>query len=256
MDNPSPDAAEGLLPVLGDAMNWLDAEGTDDPVPEAGDGPATAPQMTPLPMGRSWTGLPGGGRRGGGRAGGGGGPGGSGSVGGTRARTGGGRSRRQAATVGGQVLAAGLALQRGDADALRELGLDLGELQSLSSGRRMNRILNALVGADGGIEETELRAVNSRVLREMLVSGLGGPDAVRLYIVEYVLQVYASELGEAMRDGSRPGQSSVEAERQLRGALRARVRQLQLPAEAVTANELRAAIYGALGMMRRLIRQR
>lgn len=256
LDSPSTDAAEALLPALGDAMDWLDTEGETDPAAPSEDRPAASPQMTPLPVRPSWAEPAVGGRGGGGR-------GGQASgrqshgAGGSRSSTGAGRrSRTRAASVGGQVLAAGLAYRRGDAAALRELGLDLGELQSLSSARRMNRILNAIVGADGGIEETELRAVNSRVLRQMLVDEISGPDAVRLYIVEYVMQVYVSEAGEAMRDGSRPGQASVEAERQLRGVLRTRVRQLELPDQAVSAAELRDAIHRFLGLMRRLMRGR
>src|SRR5207247_7802463 len=124
------------------------------------------PTLTPLPAGPSWrpaTGVRTGARgRGGSGRGGGGRGGGSGASRGTSRR-----SRARAASVGGRVLSAGLAFQRGDAETLQSLGLDLDELRSLSALRRANAILNAVVGADGGIEETELRKVNGRVLREV-----------------------------------------------------------------------------------------
>ena len=104
-----------------------------------------------------------------------------------------------------------------------------------------------------GIEETEMRRVNARVLREMLGNGLDGPAAVRLFIVEYVMQVWASETGEAMRSGSRPATASRESERQLRGALTAKARQLQIAASS-TAAELRSSISTSLELTRRLMK--
>lgn len=254
LSDPSPDAAEALLPSLGDALDWLDG-----PDGEPGVGP-TDPQdlppplpYTPLPAGPSWSGRPGaGGGERGGAGGGGARTGGRGSSsGGTSQGTG--RSSARAASVGGRVLSAGLAYQRGDADTLRNLGLDLADLRSLSSLRRANAILNAAVGADGGIEETELRKVNARVLNRMLSDQLDGAAAVRLYIVEYVMQVWASETGNARRNGNHAAGASRESERQLRGALTARARQLTI-ATSSTAAELRAAISGALGLMRRLMK--
>ena len=245
LSNPTPDAASALLPALSTAMDWLDADGA------ASDEHDAPSRLAPLPVGPGWgtaTAARGAGARGsGGTASSGRGRGSGGS--GARAG-GGGRSRARAATVGGRVLAAGLAYERGDADGLRDLGLDLNQLQSLSSGRRMNTILNALVGADGGVEEMELRAVNSRVLRAILVDGLDGIAAVRLYIVEYVMQVYASEAGEALEGGPQ----RVEAERQVRSALTSRVGQLALPDGLATAPELKTAIDGALRLMRRLLK--
>ncbi|CAN5717048.1 hypothetical protein BH18ACT13_BH18ACT13_08130 [soil metagenome] len=259
LDNPSAANAEALLPALSDALNWL-GEGGEVPSqdePQIDD--EMGPTLTPLPAGPSW--HPPAGRGTGGGPGGGGGAGvgagrqtgGRGSGGGRGSRGTTGRSRARAASVGGRVLSAGLAYRRGDAETLRSLGLDLDELRSLSGLRRANAILNAVVGADGGIEETELRKVNARVLREVLTTGLDGIAAVRLYIVEYVMQVWSSETGEAMRNGSRPASASRDAQRQLRDALMARARQLEV-APSSTATELRRAISRSLGLMRRLMK--
>lgn len=257
LSDPSQDTAEALLPSLGDALDWLDRpDGDLDAVLGDSQNHPQLPSYVPLPAGPSWSGHPrtrgsGGGRggsgRGGGRAGGAGKDGGGSSSQSSR------RSRARAASVGGQVLSAGLAYQRGDADTLRGLGLDLAELRSLSSLRRANAILNAAVGADGGIEETELRKVNARVLNRVLGEQLEGVAAVRLYIVEYVMQVWASETGDARRNGDHAVGASRESERQLRGALSARARQLTIAASA-TAAELREAISGAMALMRRLMR--
>jgi hypothetical protein len=155
--------------------------------------------------------------------------------------------------VGGGVLAAGLAYQRGDAQTLESLGLNLDELRSMSSLKRANAILNAVVGADGGIEETELRHVNGRVLKQVLNDGLDGAAAVRLYVVEYVMQVWATETAEARRNGAASASASGDTERQLRNALIAKARQLQVAASS-TAAEIRTAIGTALNSMRRLMK--
>jgi hypothetical protein len=260
--NPTAARAEQLLPRLGDAMPWLDAEST--PTADMGDGSAGGPAAnggsanepvnatpTPLPLRSTLR------RRshgdGGGGAGGGAGGGGGRRTGANRNNGGGARSRAAVAGVGGRVLAAGLAYQRGDEQTLRSLGLDLSELTTLSSLKRMNVMLNAIVGADGGIAETELRVVNGRVLRAIMRDNLDGAEAVRLYIVETVVQTWASETADASRDSSSP-ENTKEAERQLRSALTAKTRQLNLPNTLVNTAELRAAIYDSLGLMRKLMR--
>ncbi|WP_121253483.1 hypothetical protein [Solirubrobacter pauli] len=123
----------------------------------------------------------------------------------------------------------------------------------MSSLKRANAILNAVVGADGGIEETELRHVNGRVLKQVLNDGLDGAAAVRLYVVEYVMQVWATETAEARRNGATAATASADTERQLRNALVAKARQLQVAASS-TATEIRSAISTSLSSMRRLMK--
>lgn len=253
VSDPTPANAEALLPQLGNALDWLDAPDGDPPADEVlpADGPAVSPVLAPLPAGPTWSShIRLGGRGGGGGGGAGGSTGGGHRGGGSRS---GGRSRARAASAGGRALAAGLAYQRGDADTLRSLGLDLDELRSLSDLKRINAILNATVGANGGIEDTELRKVNVRVLKSMLKDGLNGAEAVRLYIVEYVMQVWASETGEAIRNGQHAAGTTAQSERQLRGALTARARRLTIAASS-TAIEFRNAISASMSYMRRLMR--
>ena len=123
----------------------------------------------------------------------------------------------------------------------------------MSSLKRANAILNAVVGADGGIEETELRHVNGRVLKQVLNDRLDGAAAVRLYVVEYVMQVWATETAEARRNGAASATASADTERQLRSALTAKARQLQVAASS-TATEIRTAISTSLNSMRRLMK--
>lgn len=231
----TPDLSE-LLDALGDALG--DAQPAD--------GPMTTPIATPLPSGISWSrGARAGAGAGGG--GGGGGEGGGGSGGGGV----GGRSQARAAGIGGGVISAALAYREQDADTLAELGLDLDELQSLQALQRNNAILNALVGADGGVEEAELRRVNGRVLTRVFKEDLDPGDAVRAYIVEYAVQVWAGETGQRQRADSGRVHSSRELERQLRSALAARARQVEISADS-GAESLRAAIESSLTLMRGL----
>jgi len=218
----------------------------DSPAGEADSGATAAPTLyaSPLPAGKTWS-------RSTPVRGGGGGASGTGGEG----RSGGGRRRSQAyaAGVGGNVLAAAIAYRSGDAQTLEALGLDLHELSSLSDLKKINSILNALVGADGGIEDAELRRVNARVLREVFTKELDGAAAVRLYIVEYTVQVWAAETGKMQRATAGSGEAPRELERQLRAVLRAKARQVEVAA-AASANGLRDAIASSLTLMRRLMK--
>jgi len=145
-----------------------------------------------------------------------------------------------------------LAVRRGDEDTLSRLGLNLGELRALSPFQQVQQILNVLVGSGGAIEESELREANAPALRQIIIDDLSGTDAVRVFVIEYVMQVYASECGEASRDGSRPGGDSLEGERQLRSAVETRVALLETPEDAVSSDQLSTVINEALKTMRRL----
>jgi hypothetical protein len=228
----TPDLGE-LLDALGDALG--DTRPADGPP-----SPITTPIATPLPSGPSWS-------RGARAGGGGGGAGGGGGVGGGV----GGRSSARAAGIGGGVISAALAYRDQDANTLAGLGLDLDELKSLQGLQRNNAILNALVGADGGIEEAELRRVNGRVLTRVFKEDLDPSDAVRAYIVEYAVQVWAGETGQRQRADSSRVHSSRDLERQLRSALAARARRIEISPGA-GAEGLRAAIESSLALMRGL----
>ena len=245
LEKDKPKIPPDLLDALSDGLGAP----ADSPAGEADGGATAAPTLhaSPLPAGKTWS------RSTPARGGGGGGGGASGTGGG--GRSGGGRRRSQAyaAGVGGNVLAAAIAYRSGDTQTLETLGLDLAELSSLSDLKKINSILNALVGADGGIEDAELRRVNARVLREVFAKELDGVAAVRLYIVEYTVQVWAAETGKMQRATTVGGQASRDLERQLRAVLRAKAKQVEVAA-ASSAKGLRDAIASSLTLMRRLMK--
>jgi len=144
-----------------------------------------------------------------------------------------------------------MALREEDAKTLEELGLDLDELRSFGALRRNNAILNAVVGADGGIEEAGLRRVGARVLTAVLKDGLEAVEAVRLYIAEYCFEVWALETGERLRSEPDRAKPTSDFERQLRAALRARAKQIAVE-PASGENDLRKAIEHSLNLMRGL----
>ena len=201
----------------------------------------------PLPVGSSWSNGP----RARGGGGGADGPGAGGGAIGGGGCSGGVRSRARAAGVGGAVLAAALAIREEDAKTLSELGLNLEELSTLGNVQRNNAILNALIGADGGIEDAELRRVGARVLTAVLKEGLDAANAVRRYIVEYCVRVWANETGERQRAEAGRAKSSHALERQLHAALMARAKRIDI-APGSGRGELQGAIEESLGLMRGL----
>jgi len=192
------------------------------------------------------------------RAGGGGSGGGGGGVGGGGGGTGGGggggggggrRSRQRAARVGGAVLAAGLAVRREDDDTLRLLGLSLAELQNLSPLAQCNQILKALVGSGADIDENEMLSASSTALVAVLIENLTPAAAVRVFIVEYAMEITVTELGAKLReDGT--GEVSVQVEDGLRSFVTARVDQIELDTDRLGPQELQDALYEALGSAR------
>jgi hypothetical protein len=238
----SQDAQAAVTAGLAGALSEWDVDAPTD------EGERSPTETGPVAPHRPFMGLTrprgggGGGVAGGGGAGdGGGGPGG----GGKRSR----RSRQRAAQVGGAVLAAGLAVRDGDAGTLETLGLSLAELQRLSPLAQCNQILKALVGSGADIDESEMMAASSTALVAILIEELNPLAAVRLFIVEYVMEISTTELGARLReDGS--GDVSVQVEDGLRSFVAARVDQIELDADRLGPQDLQDAVYDALGSAR------
>jgi hypothetical protein len=251
----SPASTESQESALGDLANALDWDRTEsaEPVrptdrPEDGtQAPTTPPPRPPQPFGQLT--RP--------RAGRGDGPGSGGGGGGQRSggagsRGGGGRSRRRAASVGGAVLAAGLAVRQGDGATLEALGLSMVELGELSPLGQCNRILKALVGSGSDIDENEILSASSTALVAILTQEAGPEQAVRLFIIEYVMEITVTELGAVLRsDGG--GEVSVQVEDELRSLIGARVDQLELDGDDLGSDRLQDAVYQALGSVREVL---
>jgi hypothetical protein len=240
-DDPTADNAQDLLSDIADALDWDDqAEPPSDPVgPQQFLGPAGGPRV-----------------RGSGRGGDGPG-GGSGSRGSgiptTRGAGGRGRSRARAGAVGGSVAAAGLAFRDRDQPTLERFGLSLGELDALDPHEQARRILEAVSGSVGGIQEDELQHASAVAILALLADGATAEDAVRAFITDYVFEVSITEVGNELRDGTRDGLTTVDEEDQLRDLIETAVNQVDLPAQ-LDAENIQEAIFNALDDARTYLR--
>lgn len=249
----SPDSGEQQQQVISDLATALDWDAPDAPQAPPGDD-GNRPLDTPpaqRPFGRLV-------RPGGVADGPGGGTGGARGGGGTTTtgsgRGGSGRrSRQRVAGVGGAVLAAGLALRAGDAGTLGALGLSLPELRALGPVAQCNRILNALVGSGADIDENEMRSASSTALIAVLTQDLPPAAAVRVFIVEYVMEVSLTELGATLRERG-TGEISVKIEDGLRSLITAEVDQLPLDDARLGPQQLQDALYDGLGSARTVLR--
>jgi hypothetical protein len=246
----SPDSTDQQHQVISDLANALDWDATDTTLTPSGEDSSRPPDAPPAqqPFGRlvrprgAVDGPSGGGGRGGGATTTGTGSGGSGR-----------RSRQRVAGVGGAVLAAGLAVRAGDAGTLNALGLSLPELRELGPVAQCNRILNALVGSGADIDENEMRSASSTALIAVLTEDLSPTAAVRVFIVEYVMEVSLTELGARLRELG-TGEISVKIEDDLRSLITAEVDQLALDDARLGPQQLQDALYDALGSARTVLR--
>jgi len=94
-----------------------------------------------------------------------------------------GTSSSQSAARGAAAVAAGAALARGDAGALRELGLDLEQLRLLSPREQQQRILDEIIGAPGHPDDEGLRRAAHATLKAMAAD----PDMAQDAQIDYLL---------------------------------------------------------------------
>jgi 7-cyano-7-deazaguanine synthase in queuosine biosynthesis len=168
------------------------------------------------------------------------GPGSGGSTGGATAATGsrgGGRSRARIATSGARALAAGSALRRGDGAQLQQLGLNLAELDGLDVLDQIARILDVAAPASGLQADAELRHALTDALLAVLDDEGSSRTAMEAFIASYTFEVLITEVGARERDGERAGALTGGDERQLRKAIEAYVRQLDLSDDLVTEHD-------------------
>lgn len=246
--SPSSTDQQQVISDLADALDW---DTPDAPQPPIGDDTERPQNTTPTqqPFGRlvrprGAVDGPGGGTAGGR----------GGRAATTSGRGGAGRrSRQRVASVGGAVLAAGLAVRAGDAGTLEALGFSLPELRALGPVAQCNRILNALVGSGADIDENEMRAASSTALIAVLTEDLPPAAAVRVFIVEYVMEVSLTELGATLREQS-TGEVSIRIEDDLRSLVTAEVDQLALDDTRLGPQQLQDALYEALGSAQTVLR--
>lgn len=101
-----------------------------------------------------------------------------------------GRSAKQSVGRGSAAVAAGDAFIRGDAGALRELGLDLERLRELSARERQQMILDEMLGAPGHPDDEALR----RATHETLKAQAADPTMTQDDQIDFLLGSYVYEL--------------------------------------------------------------
>jgi hypothetical protein len=100
-----------------------------------------------------------------------------------------GRSAKQSVGRGAAAVAAGDAFIRGDAGALRELGLDLDRLRDLSARERQQMILDEILGAPGHPDDEALR----RATHETLKAQAADPTMTQDEQIDFLLASYVYE---------------------------------------------------------------
>lgn len=173
-----------------------------------------------------------------------GGGGGSGSLGTSPSGTG--RSRARAARVGGRLAAGLRGLGTGNAAALAEIGLDLGELTGLDPYRQAARLIEAATEEPNAttLEEDELRTAANRTAIWALESGeaLEIADIVRRFVAEYVFEVFLTEAGAKLRSGERDGTAALSAEKRVRATIDALARSVDVDATGPAVASISAAV--------------
>lgn len=117
-----------------------------------------------------------------------------------------GRSAKQAVGRGSAAVAAGDAFIRGDAAALRELGLDLERLRHLSARERQQMILDEILGAPGHPDDEALRRATHETLKAQAADPtMTQDDQIDFLLASYVYEQTLVELTSqhARRDLSR-----------------------------------------------------
>lgn len=170
----------------------------------------------------------------------------------------GGRASSGTATRSGGAASAGAyGFRAGDAAALGDLGLDVDDLRALGPYDRAKRIVDAASGAGAAIDQAEVKQVNADVVLWSLESqeAPSPADVVRRWVTEYVWQVWLTEAGAQLRDGTRQGEDTIALEREVRSTLEASVASVDLPPDGLRAEHFQIAIEQLLGRLERIFGQ-
>lgn len=156
--------------------------------------------------------------------------GGAGSSGSSRTggrASGGGRRTSTALQRGGAALAAGHALKNRDAETLRELGLDLAELETLGPRAQCARILEAVIGDGTHPDDHALKEAAAQQLKEIVLNNLSPLDSVEGFIGTFIVEQGLVELGSQIKAGIIDSAGSVRKEGRLRRYVATRMRQVR-----------------------------
>ena len=164
----------------------------------------------------------------------------------SRSPSGSGRSIARASKVGGTVLSGVSGIRSGNAAALRSIGLDLAELESLNPYQQAQRLFQVAIETDAvtTLEDDELQLAANRTAIWALKreQETDARSLVRRFVVEYVNEVFHTESGAVLRSGERDGVVAVSMEDRVRNTIEASVRNTPLDKVTLDAKSLGTAI--------------
>lgn len=134
------------------------------------------------------------------------------------------------AARGGAALGGAYAVRRGDASALRDIGLDLDEMRGLSPRMQCAKILDAVLGEGGHPDEYALREAAAEQLKDILISEEPPSeiDSLRGFIANYLFKLALVELGRWLEKGAITAAEAVQKEIRIRRWAESRVKTIQL----------------------------
>jgi hypothetical protein len=170
------------------------------------------------------------------------------------------RTVTASARAASRAAAAAWGLRTGNAEALRELGLDYDKLRSSTDRLQVIReIVNAACGplADGTIEDQEQRYVAAEIAGWVLEEQAGGSEPtpeeiVRESVALIIFEAACSETAARLKDDDRPAWVGVAAEEEMLATARVLADSAKLSASGATESELRQAIEQGINSLRHI----
>lgn len=176
---------------------------------------------------------------------------------------GGGGARRTVAAsarTASRAAAAAWGLRTGNAEALRELGLDYDKLRTSNDPLQViKEIVEAACGplADGTIEDQEQRYVAAEIAGWVLEAQAEGPgptpeEIVRESIALIIFEAACSETAARLKDDDRPAWLGLAAEEEMMATARVLADNAKLSASGATESELSRAIEQGIESLRQI----
>jgi hypothetical protein len=162
------------------------------------------------------------------------------------------------ARTAGRAAAAAYGLRIGDANLLREFGLDYATLRNINDPLQVTKaIVDAACGplANSTIEDHEQRLVAGEIATWILEAQVGGhgptPDEIaREAIALIVFEAACSETVARLQQGDPSATASVEAEAEMLATARVLADNAKLSADGATEREFRRAIEKGIASLR------
>jgi hypothetical protein len=134
------------------------------------------------------------------------------------------------ARSGGRAIAAAYAYDRGDADSLAGMGLDLAELQAMSLRARTQAILDATMTAVDQPDDVAMRRAARAILKELLGSDKvpDAIDAIKAFLATYIFEIALVEVARTRQESTLSAAQLAAREKRAKDYLRRRVAALPL----------------------------